>query len=396
MSLISVDDALEILLANRPGMPVDTVALTQAKGARLAAPVFATVSRPPAAMSAMDGYAVRLSDVREAGAALHVVGEAPAGQTYQGRLNAGEAVRIFTGAEVPEGADHILIQENASRDGDTVTVIDPSDTAAHIRAAGIDFKRGDRIVEAGTFIGPAELAAIASANIDMVSVYRRPRVALLANGDELKPPGSPLGRGEIVNSNPAGLLASIEAWGGLGVDLGIAIDSRDDIRAHIEKAEDADIIVPIGGASVGDHDYMRSTFAEAGFEKLFEKIAVRPGKPTWFSSRGSTRVLGLPGNPASAFVCAQLFLRPLITGAGLDTASAVLAEDLSANGRRETFLRAHAEVSDGGRLIVRTFSSQDSSLISPFLKANVLIRRMANAPACQAGDVVEIIRLRAL
>ncbi|MDJ0921403.1 MAG: molybdopterin molybdotransferase MoeA [Henriciella sp.] len=396
MSLISVDEALAILRDNRPSMPVDTVALPQASGARLAAPVFATVDRPPAPMSAMDGYAVRLADVREAGAVLRIIGEAPAGQTFTGSIAPGETVRIFTGAEVPEGADHILIQENANRDGDTVTVIEPSQTAAHIRAAGIDFGRGDRILDTGTVIGPAELAAIASANIDMVSIYRRPRVALLANGDELRPPGSPLGRGQIVNSNPAGLLASIDAWGGVGIDLGIAADSRDDIRAHIDKAGDADIIVPIGGASVGDHDYMRSTFADAGFQKLFEKIAVKPGKPTWFATRGGARVLGLPGNPASAFVCAQLFLKTLITGTGLKTATATLAEDLSANGRRETFLRAHAEISEDGKLLVRTFSSQDSSLISPFLKANVLIRRLANAPAAQSGEPVEIVWLKTL
>jgi len=396
MGLISVDDALALLFANRVMMPVDTVALSEAQGARLAAPVFATVDRPPANMSAMDGYAVRLVDVAKAGARLTVIGEAPAGQTFEERLEAGQAVRILTGAEVPEGADHILIQENATRDGEGVTVVEPSTAAAHIRPAGLDFKRGDRIIEAGTVIGPAELAAIASANVDMVSVYRRPRVALLANGDELRPPGSPLARGQIVNSNPPGLLASIEAWGGIGIDLGIAADSPEDIRAHIDKAGEADIIVPIGGASVGDHDYMRSSFAAAGFESVFEKIAVKPGKPTWFSARGDTRVLGLPGNPASAFVCAQLFLRPLITGEAHETVRAVMAEDLPANGRRETFLRARAEISDSGHLSVRTFPDQDSSLISPFLQANVLIRRVAGADACQSGGTVEVVRLKGL
>lgn len=393
-ALISVDEAIAQLIAARPQRTVESVTLDLAHGMVLAEPVIAQVSRPPAAVSAMDGYAVRLDDVRTAGARLNVIGEAPAGKPFDQRVNTGEAVRIFTGGEMPTGTDHIVIQEDTSRDGSLVICAESYDAPQSVRAAGIDFKKGDALIAAGSRIGSAEIAVASAANHAQIPVFRRLKVAILANGDELRPPGSTLKRGEIISSNPAGLSALIRDWGGEPTDLGIAGDSVASIREHIDRASKADVIVPVGGASVGDHDHMRAAFAEAGFEPVFSKIAVKPGKPTWFSQRGQQRVLGLPGNPASAFVCAHLFLKPLLYAAsGLETGRASLSAPISANGPRESFLRGIAEPDEQGVRKVRAVPDQDSSLISPFLSANALIHRRANAPASETGELVDIVTL---
>lgn len=389
--LISVADAITHLSSHRPAWPTQTVPLNEALGARLAEPLTAKVTVPPAAVSAMDGYAVRLSDVTEPGAHLSVVGEIPAGGVFDGTLQPGQAARIFTGAEMPAGADHVVIQENAKREGDTVLFADAYTKQAHVRAAGQDFSQDEALIQAGQVIGPAELAIAAAANHASLNVCKRPRVAILANGDELRLPGSELSRGQIVNSNPPGLSALIRLWGGEPENLGIATDSIAAITAKIESASEADIIVPVGGASVGDHDHMRTAFSESGYESVFEKIAVRPGKPTWFARKGDQLVLGLPGNPASAFVCANLFLRILLTGeTALPMHAAQVTTDLPANGPRDAFLRAVSALNT--ETAVRTVTpaaNQDSSLIRPFLTADCLIHRPANAPAATAGDIIQ-------
>ncbi|MEM9667546.1 MAG: molybdopterin molybdotransferase MoeA [Pseudomonadota bacterium] len=390
--MISVDEAIELILEHRQHFSIETVPLSEALGRRLASPIHANLTQPPAAVSAMDGYAVRLADVETEGAKLHVIGDAPAGTPFQGEISIGEAVRIFTGGYVPMGADHIVIQEDVDRDGDAIVCRYAYSRPSHIRSAGRDFCTGDLLINAGTRLGPAELTVAAAANHPDVDVYKRPKVALLTNGNELRPPGSELQPGEIVSSNPFGLGALITDWGGLTLKTIHASDSSAAITKALESLSEADIIVPIGGASVGDHDHMRSAFAEADFEPVFAKIAVRPGKPTWFSKRRNQLCLGLPGNPASALVCAHLFLKVLIGGADhLETKTAILATNIAANRTRETFIRATAELNRGGVLEVTPLPDQDSSLMTPFLKANVLIPRKPQMPASGAGELTEIL-----
>jgi len=391
-TLISVDAALALIAANPLPHSIETVPMGTALGRRLATPLKAKVSRPPAAVSAMDGYAVRLADVTTPNAELRVIGAVPAGTPFTGALNQGETVRIFTGGEIPQGADHIVIQEDTVPNGDTVTCKDAYDTPQFVRAAGLDFSQGDTLIEAGTILAPAHLAIAAAANHGTLEVTRRPRVGLLANGDELRAPGSDLKRGQIVNSNPAALAPLITAWGGDPVDLGVASDSEASIREHIAAAADIDLFVPIGGASVGDHDHMRAAFAAEGFTPVFQKIAVKPGKPTWFSSKGDTRVLGLPGNPASALVCAHLFLSTLL---GADwtarQVTARLTKPLKDNGNREQFLRAVASLTPYGQIQAEAANNQDSSLLRPFLTCNALIRREIGADKKAIGDTVKIL-----
>ena len=389
--LISVDDALAAIAGNALDLSIERLSIEDANGRRLAEDLGARVSRPPADMSAMDGYAVRLEDVRSPGTRLSVIGEAPAGAPFAGKVGPGEAVRIFTGGELPAGADHIAIQEDTTRDESTIVCVNGYGSPQFVRKAGRDFDEGDLLLPEGATLGAAELGLLAAGNIGEVKFLRRPRIGILANGNELKPPGSELDRGEIVNSNPVALAALIRDWGGEPVDLGIAEDTLEAIAARIETAKDIDIFLPVGGASVGDHDLMRPAFAAAGFEPVFEKIAVRPGKPTWFSRRNGTRVLGLPGNPASALVCAQLFLKPLITGTPQSLVPASLACDIEANGPREHYMRAFVSLSADGRLTVDPAPDQDSSLIKPFVKSAALLRRLPDAPARKRGEPVDII-----
>ena len=389
--LITFDEAHRLLAVHGLEPGLETVSLDKAQSRTLAQAITARVSRPPNAVSAMDGYAVRLEDVREAGAALKVIGEAPAGTPFSGAPGAGEAVRIFTGGEMPEGTDHIVIQEDTVREGNTVTCLKAYDAPAHIRKAGLDFREGATLLDSGTRLGAGELALIAAANHGTVPVRKRLRVGILANGNELKAPGSDLAPGEIVNSNPAGLAALIRDWGGEPVDLGIAEDSMESIRDSIQAAGHIDIFLPVGGASVGDHDLMRPAFAAEGFEPVFAKIAVKPGKPTWFSTRRKQLVLGLPGNPASAMVCAHLFLQPLLHDRGLPYMPARLATPLAANGRREQYLRAEVRVSEDGVLLTHAAEDQDSSLITPFIHAAALIRRRVDAPAMGEGEIVDVL-----
>jgi len=390
--LISVDEALAFLLEHRPEMPVEIVPLDAALGRTLAAPLHAKLTQPPAALSAMDGYAVRLADVAAPGARLTIVGEAPAGSPFAGPVAAGEAVRIFTGGYVPDGADHIVIQETVERDGDTIICRDAYAEPRHIRAAGRDFAEGDVLVPMNARIGPPELAIAAAANHSELMVRKRPKVAIITNGNELKPPGTDLLPGEIVSSNPYSIGALAKKWGGDVLQTGHSADSVASILDTLSPLEDGDIFVPIGGASVGDHDHMRTAFREFGFQPIFEKIAVRPGKPTWFSKKDDQLALGLPGNPASAYVCAQLFLRVLLADAGsLETRIGRLAAPVPENGPRETFMRGVATIDPSGAISVEPAPDQDSSLLTPFLSANALIRRLPHAPAANDAEIIEFV-----
>jgi molybdopterin molybdotransferase len=396
--MATVDQARELLVRHGADRltPVETVALADAHGRRLAEPVAARVFQPPAAVSAMDGYAVRFADMAE-GATLTVTGESRAGVPWDGPgVGPGEAVRIFTGAHVPPGADHILIQEDARREGDAVTVTDRQASPSSIRRKGLDFSEGDILAPAGQLVTASALALIAAGNVASVCVRRRPRVGVLATGDELKPAGADLGPGQVVNSIAPALLALLEQWGAEPVDLGIAADTEADVQARI--ARPLDLIVSIGGASVGDYDVVRAAFAASGFQPELEKVAVKPGKPTWFSASPDTLALGLPGNPAAAMVTARLFFHPLLAaltgGAAPPQAEAAFtAVPLPAIGPREEFLRAILTLGPDGRASVRPASDQDSSLLNPFLTANALIRRPPRSPAAAAGDLVPVFRM---
>lgn len=377
----------------------ETVSLASARGQVLAAPIIARMTQPPAALSAMDGYGVRHADARP-GYTLNVIGEAPAGRPFAGKIGPGEAVRLFTGSVVPAGVDHVVIQEEVKREGNRITLTAPQPEPRNIRAAGIDFNQGDVLLSQGCLLGAAELALAAAANHACVLAYPRPRIAVIANGDELRLPGSDLGPGDIISSTPYALAALIANWGGEFQDLGIAPDDTGEIRARIRAARNADIILPLGGASVGDHDHMQAAFADEGFEPVFSKVKIKPGKPTWFGRLKEAHVLGLPGNPASALVCAHLFLKPLIwrlTGRAAEDAliwcRARLTQPLEPPGNRETFLRGTAGLDEEGRMTCSPASNQDSSLLSPFRTANLLIHRPAGAPAADEGAQADCLMI---
>jgi molybdopterin molybdotransferase len=299
---------------------------------------------------------------------------------------------------VPPGADHVLIQEDTRRDGDIITVASEQPEPSNIRRKGLDFSEGDELVPAGHVLTEGAISLAATGNAAKVSVRKLPRVGVLANGDELVAAGSKLEPGQVVNSIQPALMTLIRRWGAEPVGLGVARDDEADVRKRIEGAA-CDVIVPIGGASVGDYDVVRSAFAAEGFKPIFEKIAVKPGKPTWFSEQGKRLALGLPGNPAAAMVTAQLFLKPLIDTlvsappAPRTVRRAHTSRPLPAAGAREEYLRAILSIDEKGEAIVAAAENQDSSLLSPFLTANALIRRPPNAPAAAGGDLVEIVML---
>ncbi len=386
--MISVSEALTLISAHSLNAKTEELALREVAGRISAKPIKARLTQPPFDSSAMDGYAVKFTDVTFQGATLEVIGEAPAGMPFEGVIKAGQAVRIFTGGVVPKGADHVIIQEDVTRNGEQITIDTPSLRARNIRKAGQDFANGDTLIPAETQLNWPHIALIAAANIAKISVIKRPHVAILSNGNELKEPGSQIATGQIINSNPYALAALIESWGGVATILPIAEDSVENIKARIAMAKEADIILPVGGASVGDHDHMKPAFTEAGLDMKFSKIAVKPGKPTWFGTLGAQRVLGLPGNPASALVCAHLFLKPLMNLGQDQLLSAALSSPLPASGPRETYARGRV---DDGHIML--FPKQDSALISPFPKANALIQIPPNAGPWTAGDQLNYVAL---
>lgn len=395
--MISVSEARDEVLAGAETLEREAVSLTDCAGRILAENVSAKITQPPFAASAMDGYAVLFDDVA-VGATLSVIGEAPAGAPFDGCVGPGEAVRIFTGGVVPKGADHVVIQEDTTRDADTIVINEEQPAPRHIRSAGIDFRAGDILAEKGAMLNEIHGSFFAAANIDAVHVVRRPRIAVFSNGDELVEPGDALKPGQIVNSNHYALCALIERWGGEPIYLGCGRDSEAAITKMFEQARGADVIVPIGGASVGDYDFVKDACRTIGAEMVFEKVAVRPGKPTWFARWNGSRILGLPGNPASAIVTATLFAQPLIVALGggdqrIIEGEAPLTSALGANGQRETYLRAVLSKTTSG-VSIAPAPDQDSSLLRPFAAANALIKRAPDAKAARAGDPVPYIRLR--
>ena len=393
MKLLAVDEARARMLAEIAPLAAEAVPLAQAIGRVLAEDVAAVRDQPPFAASAMDGWAVRAAD---APADLRIVGESAAGHGYEGAVAPGEAVRIFTGAAVPQGCDAVVIQEDAQRDGDKVAV--PAvERGHHVRPAGGDFKAGEALLRRGQRIDPWRLSLAASAGRAEVSVAARPRVALLSTGEEIvEAPASP-GPWQIYDSGVPALAAMIEGWGGIAIRARPVRDDLDAVIAALRAAE-ADLVVTVGGASVGDHDLVRAAGQALGLSLRVESVNVRPGKPTFFGVLGDgRRMLGLPGNPASAFVCAEMFLKPILAacqGAPTEpvTLSARLAEALPANGSREHWMRAKLTYADGG-VTVRPYRDQDSSLVSVFAASDALMRRLPGAAAAEPGEVVEALPL---
>jgi molybdopterin molybdotransferase len=396
---LSVDEALAGILADAAPLGSEAVAIETARGRVLAEPLQARLTQPPFDASAMDGYAARLQDLGRLPTELTVVGEAAAGHPFAGRVEPGQAVRIFTGAPVPPGADCIVIQENTERSGDRVSVRGGSIDPEHIRPRGFDFRVGDALLGAGRRLGPRELALAAAMGHASLGVHRRPRVAVLSTGDELVEPGTQPGPGQIVSSNHLGVGALAELAGAQVVQLGIARDTRESLQARLAGARGADILLTIGGASVGDHDLVAPVLEEQGMSLAFWKIAMRPGKPLMFGRLGSMRVLGLPGNPVSALVCTRVFLVPLVhalaglprTETGTVTARAAVA--LAANGPRQHYMRATLTASPDGTPLATPVRSQDSSLLSPLASADCLIVRPTHAPAAPAGAALPILPL---
>ena len=390
--MISVAEALDRLFALAAPTGTETVPLAEAGGRVLAAPVVATRDQPPFAASAMDGYAVKAVEA-EPYAMFKVIGEARAGARFEGVVGAGQAVRIFTGAPVPEGVDRVVIQEDVSRAGDLITLGSSLDAGPYIRPAGMDFAAGDRL-DAPRLLGPRDLALIAAMNAGDVTVARRPEVALIATGDELVMPGETPGPDQIIASNAFGLKAMLEDAGARVRLLPIARDETESLKTVFGLAAGADLVVTIGGASVGDHDLVGAVAAELGMDQSFYKVAMRPGKPLMAGRLGAAAMVGLPGNPVSALVCGRIFLVPMIRamlGLGAAPAArlqAVLTEDIPANGPREHYMRA---VVDGTG--IRLLPAQDSALLTILARANALLVRPVSDPARAAGTLVDYVAL---
>ncbi len=390
-------------------LPAETVPLTAAVGRVLAAPVTARVSHPASAVSAMDGYAVRAVDTAGGPVALRVIGSAPAGRPFAGVVDTGEAVRIFTGAPVPAGADAVVIQEEATpvaaaADGAAPGVQVPGGVSVgqHIRPAGLDFTAGAPAFAAGHRLRARDLALASAMNVPWLSVRRRPRVAILSTGDEVVMPGDQAGPGQVVNAGGLGVAALVRASGGEPVLLGVAPDRPDALAAAAAAAVGCDVLVTIGGASVGDHDLVREVLGGAGGAIDFWRIAMRPGKPLMFGRSHGVPLLGLPGNPVSSLVTGVLFLRPALaallgsTGDPVPVVPAVVTTDLPAGDQREAYLRSTLGVTADGRPTVTPMAVQDSAHLSGLAGADALLIRPSQAPPAPAGAMVEVIALDAV
>jgi len=395
--MISVEQATARIVAAFSPLECETVPLKKAAGRVLANDTVASVDQPPFAVSAMDGYAVRAADVAHAPVTLRVIGTAPAGHPFEGRVAPGEAVRLFTGSVTPAGADTIVIQENTDCGTSEVTVNTGSPSDRHIRPAGLDFRKGDVLARAGKRLTARDLALLAAADFGKVDVHRRPRILLAATGDELSIPGAPRKPSGIVASSLYSLEALIARWGGETINLDILPDRIDSVAKIADCSPEVDLAVTLGGASVGEHDLVQRALGPKGFTLDFWKIAMRPGKPLIFGHLGATPLLGLPGNPVSSYVCALLFLKPAIAAMMGSTdeqpfTTARMTSDLAANDSRQDYVRARLFRRDG-ELWVEPMPLQDSSMQKVLSEADCLVVRAPHAPAAAAGDAVTVLPL---
>jgi molybdopterin molybdotransferase len=401
VALLSVAEALERVLAQASPLPAEDVPLSEADGRVLALALKARRTQPPADVSAMDGYAVRAADVANAPVRLKVIGEVAAGRPFDSAVGPGEAARIFTGGVVPGGADSIVIQEHTTkRDDGWVEIEKPTTKARHVRPHGLDFHAGEVLLAKGHRLTARDLQLAAGMNYPLVPVHRRPKLAMFATGDELVPPGTEPGPGQIVYSNGFALAALARTEGAEVIDLGVVGDKLDETVAAVRQARErgADILLTTGGASVGEYDLVQAAFAQEGMALSFWKVAMRPGRPLMHGRLGAMAVLGLPGNPVSSYVCAFLFLVPLIrrlcgrSDLVMPNESALLGCDLPENDERADYLRA--ALRDGpDRPLATPFPVQDSSMMAPLAKADCLVIREPHAPAAKAGSHCTIARL---
>lgn len=401
MALLPVADALERVLAPASRLGTEKLPLEQCHGRVLGDDLRALRTQPPADVSAMDGYALRAEDVKDVPSDLRVIGEVAAGRPFSGAIKPYEAVRIFTGGEVPQGADSIVIQENTTRTGRMVIVSVPPFAGRHIRSKGIDFSEGDMLLTRGRVLSGRDIALASAMNHPTLPVYRKAKVAVLATGDELVRPGEQPGPGQIVYSNGYSVMALARQENAEVIDLGLVPDRVEDTVQAIRKAREvnADVLVTMGGASVGDYDLVQKALSEDGIELSFWKIAMRPGRPMMHGRLGDMHVLGLPGNPASAYVCAFLFLLPLLRklGGRIDiahpTEAALLGSDLPENDERADYLRARMSRSLRGQLVATPFPLQDSSLTRVLAEADCLVVREPHAVKALAGSPCVILKL---
>jgi molybdopterin molybdotransferase len=401
--MISVAEALAHVTSNLRPLAAEQVTLSDALGRVLAEDVASRLTQPPVDVSAMDGYAVRAADVASVPVTLKVIGESAAGGGFDDTLGAGQAVRIFTGAMVPDGADAIVIQEDTDAEGDAVTVKEGATPGTYIRPAGLDFRTGQVLLAAGKVLAARDIGLAAAMNVSWLKVRRRPRVAILATGDEVVMPGEPIGRNQIISSNSVALGAYVRALGGVPTNLGIARDNEESLHAMLAGARGADMLVTIGGASVGDHDLVRKVLGAEGLDLKFYKVAMRPGKPLIFGRLGDVPVLGVPGNPVSAGVSSVIFLGPAMEvmlglrqpgeGATGPAPTALLGCDLEANDKRQDYLRAGLGRDDQGNLVATPFGKQDSAMMALLAAAECLVVRPPQAPPAKAGERVEIVPL---
>ncbi|WP_299372015.1 gephyrin-like molybdotransferase Glp [uncultured Kiloniella sp.] len=397
--MILVEEALKRVLAGFTKLSPETVSLHDGLGRVLAKDIKARLTQPPTDVSAMDGFAVKSSDIQSVPVTLKIRGEAPAGGSYEAQLQDGEAVRIFTGGPVPLGADCIVIQENTDHDDEEVTVKQSEEPGRFIRPAGLDFSEGQIGLEKGTLLSARDLALAAAMNHPWLEVYRKPKVAILATGNEVVLPGVTPGPNQIISSNTTALMSFVRECGGEPISLGIAPDDKEALSAMAKGAEGADLLLTTGGASVGDHDLVRSVLGEQGLEIDFWRIAMRPGKPLIFGKLGKTPMIGLPGNPVSTLVCAYIFARPALwkmTGRdpdNLQVEKAILTQDLGENDKRQDYLRAKLSTNSSGQLQATPFERQDSAMLNLLRKADCLVIRAPFASPVAKGTEVEIIRL---
>lgn len=396
MALLPVTDAVTRILDGVKPLGAESVPIEKATGRVLADPVVAKRDQPPFAASAMDGYAVRHSDVEALPATLRIAGMSAAGHGYRKAVQPGEAIRIMTGAPVPQGADTVVIQENTSREGSALTVLNHTPKGKNIRRAGLDFAKGDTVLDGASRMRPRDIGLAAAANAATLRVRMKPRVILFTTGDELVLPGERARPDQIYSSNSHALAAMVESLGATVGNLGIVPDTLAATKAAVRKGMKGDILLTTGGASVGDHDYVQEAFRACGIAIDFWKIAMRPGKPFMYGRKGKLHVMGLPGNPVSALVTARLFLKPLIDamlGLPADTVPphAILTAPLNANDERQDYIRATLAIDSHGRRSVTPFALQDSSMQRTMQQAQCLIVRPPLAPAAQPGQSVPIL-----
>ena len=397
--MLSVDEALENVLKGINKLNCEEISIGQAEGRVLAQDLISRLTQPPTDVSAMDGYAVSTNDLAITPIALTQIGISAAGKSFNEKLQPGETVRIFTGATVPEGANTIVIQEDIEKSDTKIIIKEASSEGKYIRPAGLDFKKGQKLLKAGITLNSRNIALAAAMNIPWLKVTRKPRIAILSTGNELVLPGQPVGPDQIISSNSLGLAAMVTANGGIPINLGIAQDDAQSLKEAISQLSGTDMLVTIGGASVGDYDLIKSVLGAEGLDISFSRVAMRPGKPLIFGNLSGIPMLGLPGNPVSASVTATLFLRPAINkmlgikrnSNNLETA--ILGCDLKKNDLRQDYLRAKLSINKAGKTIVTPFDQQDSSMLANYANAHCLVVRQPLAKALAKGDLVSVLRL---